>query len=91
MIEIIHPMKDPAVELIDAHGAIAGVLTPEVVHAGWHANVYAVVLEERPGLEAYVVTPAHLRRVFLGRDDTVALSFPDEATGRSTLGIDEAV
>lgn len=89
LIEILHPLKDPAVELVDAHGVVAGVLTPEVVHAGWHVNVYAEVVDARPGLDGYIITPSRLRREFYGREaDTVALKFPDEATARAALGLD---
>ena len=87
--EVIHPLKDPAAELIDAHGVVAGVLVAEVEHEGWHVNVYAEDVALHPALEPYVVAPGAPRRTFYGRGaDTVALKFPDEATGREVLGIE---
>lgn len=57
----------------------------------WHVNVTPLVLAERPALEAHVVSPATLRRVWAGDDpanpsDTVALSFANEAQARAALG-----
>ncbi len=65
----------------------------EVVFPGWHVNVTPRVMEARPDLEPFVVTPSILRRVWAGDDPenpvlTVALRFADEATGRAVLGID---
>lgn len=70
----------------DEDGNIIG---PPVVHDGWHVDIYTDGLTERPELEPYVVFPSSPYHEFMGRgDDTVALKFPDEATGRAVLGLD---
>lgn len=70
----------------DEDGNIVG---PPVIHDGWHVDIYAEGLAERNDLEPYVVTPATRHHIFSGREaDTVALKFPDEATGRAALGLD---
>lgn len=70
----------------DEDGNVVG---PPVIHEGWHVDIYAEGLAERPDLEPYVVTPSSRHHVFSGRTaDTVALKFADEATGRAVLGIE---
>jgi hypothetical protein len=51
---------------------------------GWHVNVTPEVVDARPELKAFVVTPSALRRVWSGDDPTnpvltVALRFENEA------------
>jgi hypothetical protein len=59
---------------------------PEVeatVRPGWHVNVTPAYMADRPELEPFEVEPQPGRRVFAGEpEDTVALTFEDEATGR---------
>jgi len=70
----------------DEDGNIIG---PPLIHEGWHVDIYAEGLAERPDLEPYVVMPSSRHHVFSRRAaDTVALKFPDEATGRAVLGLD---
>lgn len=59
---------------------------------GWLVNITRRGLRLRPELEAYVVTPTTLQRVWAGDDPgepdvTVALRFDDEAAA-AALGLD---
>lgn len=82
--DIIGTLKDPAAYEYDAEGNVIGTITPEVIHDGWHVNVYEADRAERPDLEPFVVVPGHLRQEFMGRrEDTVALVFADEAEAES--------
>ncbi|MFN3352541.1 MAG: hypothetical protein ACK4Z5_02940 [Brevundimonas sp.] len=58
---------------------------------GWHVNITTEGLAARPDLEALVVSPATLRRVWAGDDPatpvvTVALRFADQAAAEAALG-----
>ncbi len=87
MIEILGTIKQPAVEAVFDNGVVGAVITPEVALAGWHAIVLADALTAE--MEPYVNTSGEVHRVFYGLGaDTVALCFPDEATGRAVLGLD---
>lgn len=57
---------------------------------GWHVNVTPAVLAARPDLEASVVTPDLMRRVWAGDNpaaptQTVALRFDDQAAAETAL------
>lgn len=74
-----------AVDIIGAlhvpPSALGEVPTPLT---GFHVNITPAVLSGRPELEAFVVNPAALRRVWAGDSptaptETVALRFADEA------------
>lgn len=87
MIEILGTVKIPPVEAVDENGVVGEVLTPEVELSGWRAVVLAEALT--PEMEPWVDASGDVHHVFYGRDaDTVALKFPDEATGRAVLGLD---
>jgi len=87
MIEILGTVKIPPVEAVDENGVVGEVLTPEVTLPGWRAIVLAGVMT--PAMEAFVDPAGLAHRVFYGEAaDTVALTFPDEATGRAALGLD---
>lgn len=60
---------------------------------GWHVNITATVLAQRPDLQAWRVQPQPetLMRVWAGDDPaapglTVALRFADEGEARTALG-----
>lgn len=59
--------------------------------AGWHVNATPAVLEARPDLASFVVTPTLLRQVWAGDNPytpalTVALWFSNEVAAREALG-----
>jgi hypothetical protein len=75
-------------------GLVAEIMPP-VALTGWHINATQAALAARPDLVAYVVTPAHLRRVWAGDSavapvETVALRFANEAEARAVLGLGDA-
>ena len=87
MIEILGIIKDPPVEAVFDNGVVGATITPEVEREGWHAIVLAADLTAE--MEPYVDTSGPVHRVFYGlAGDTVALKFPDEATGHAVLGLD---
>lgn len=67
----------------------ADPVPPADLLAGWHVNVRPSVIEVRPELAAYVVTPRRLRTVWEGDDplaptETLALRFADRDEAAAT-------
>lgn len=71
--------------VVPPEGWTPGDVLPEPEpYPGWRVNVTPAVMEARPELEPFVITPTLLRRVWAGDDPahptmTVALRFADEA------------
>lgn len=79
--------------MIDVIGALYDLPTPgEPVRLwGFHVNITAACLAERPALQSKVMAPAALRRVWAGDSPTaplmtVPLRFNGENAAREALG-----
>jgi hypothetical protein len=83
-LDVIGPLFDPpTVEGGDPVGL-----------AGWHVNATLAGMAERPDLEAFVVTPSRMRRVWAGDDPvtpalTVALRFAEATEADAALATPE--